>query len=107
MESILDLTDKILSLTVAHPKSCQHSARRMIATRDGMKKIAVFCDSIGMEYARQLFDRITSTQWRMIQDIVRSLSNEPETQSAAEMSRAQILLEVYTEFLIETMSTET
>lgn len=101
MQSIIELTDKILSLTVAHPKPCQISARRIITTRDGMKKMMVLFDSIGIEYSRQLFDRITPAQWRMIND----LSKERSTHSN-QVSSAKILLEIYTDFLIESMSSD-
>ncbi|MEO7163110.1 MAG: hypothetical protein ABI041_09325 [Bdellovibrionia bacterium] len=101
MQSIIELTDKILSLAIAYPKPCQISVRRFITTRDGMKKMAVLFDSIGFEYSRQLFDRITSAQWRIISDLNRERSTSPNR-----MSEAKILLEIYTDFLIESMSAD-
>jgi len=113
MQSIIELTDKILSLTVAHPKPCQISARRLMATRDGMRKMAVLFDSIGIEYSRQLFDRITSPQWKMITELNRDrsdrlnhLSSQISSQISSQVSSAKILLEIYTDFLIESMSAD-
>lgn len=102
MQSVIELTDKILSLTVAHPKPCQISARRLITTRDGMRKMVVLFDSIGIEYSKQLFDRISPAQWQSI----RALRQELSAKSTQE-SDAKILLEIYTDFLIESMSADT
>ena len=101
MQSVIELTDKILSLTVAHPKPCQISVRRFITTSDGMKKMVVLFDSIGFEYSRQLFDRITSSQWRTIKEL-----NNERSGSSNRASTAKILLEIYTDFLIESMSAD-
>jgi flagellar motor switch protein FliG len=101
MQSVIELIDKILSLTVAHPKACQISVRQLLATREGMKKAVVLFDSIGLEYSKQLFDRITSPQWRSIKE----LSHERSTSSNPE-SEAKLLLEIYTNLLIESLASD-
>ena len=47
--SAVELKEKILSLAVAQPKACSLVARKLMATREGMRKLAVACEAIGFE----------------------------------------------------------
>ncbi len=96
--SIAELKDKILSLAVSHPKACSSVARRLLVNRDGMKRLAIVSEVIGFEYTKHLFDAVSPGKWKAMGEFLR--------QNLDEVSKAptgQILLEVYTDMLAETM----
>ncbi len=96
--SAVELKEKILALAVSQPKACSLVARRLMSTREGMRKLAVACEAIGFEYTKQLFDTVSPAKWRAMGEYLR--------QNLSEITRAplgKILLEIYTEMLAESM----
>ncbi|MFZ9595113.1 MAG: hypothetical protein ACO3A2_03455 [Bdellovibrionia bacterium] len=99
MQSVLDLTDKILTLSVSHPKSCQVAARRMISQPESARKLLVFFNQIGVDYSKQLFDRIPAHQWKYLLEINKEVISESN-----HASDAKSMLEVYITFLSESLT---
>jgi flagellar motor switch protein FliG len=96
--SAVELKEKILALAVSQPKACSLVARKLISTREGMRKLAVACEAIGFEYTKQLFDTVSPAKWRTMGEYLRS--------NLTELSKAPvgpILLEIYTDMLAESM----
>jgi flagellar motor switch protein FliG len=96
--SAAELKEKILALAVSQPKACSLVARKLLSTREGMRKLAVACEAIGFEYTRQLFDTVSPGKWRAMGEYLRN--------NLAEISRTPegpILLEIYTDMLAESM----
>ena len=96
--SAAELKEKILALAVSQPKACSLVARKLMATREGMRKLAVACEAIGFEYTRQLFDTVSPARWRAMGEYLR--------ENLGEISKAPvgpILLEIYTDMLAESM----
>jgi flagellar motor switch protein FliG len=96
--SVGEIKEKILSLAVANPKSCSTVARKLLATREGMRKLAVASEAIGFEYTKQLFDTVSPDKWRAMGEYLRS--NLAEVASAPV---GEILMEIYTDMLAESM----
>jgi hypothetical protein len=71
----------------------------MLGSRDGTFKLAIACDAIGFEYAKQVFDRLSPGQWHAMDAALRERASE-----AASAPVARVLLEVYTVLLGETMT---
>lgn len=93
-----ELKEKILTLAVAQPKACSLVARRLLSTREGMRKLAIACEAIGFEYTRQLFDTVSPGKWRSLGEYLR--------ENLAELSKTPagpVLLEIYTDMLAESM----
>lgn len=99
--SAAELKEKIMAMAVSNPQACAIVTRKLLVTREGMRKLAVTCEAIGFEYAKRLFDSIGPAKWRALSEYLR--------ENLAEITNAnsgQILLETYTDILCEAMGSD-
>ena len=97
----IETKDNILSLAVAFPKACSKTLNKLIKTSDGLLKISVACNVIGMDYCRQIFDFISRDQWSQIDEIIKNRVSSIDGQQ-----KEQTLLEIYRILLSESMDWE-
>jgi flagellar motor switch protein FliG len=96
--TVIELKDKILSLAAERPEEFRLGVQKILRTSEGSHKFAIFCDYLGMNYSRELFEFLSVFQWN---NIIEQL--KLGTKESNQANFAQALLEVYQEILVECM----
>ncbi len=97
-KNINDLKEKILKIIIAFPNPCSNVIEKLISSRQGIIKFAIVCDTLGFNYSKQIFEKISQSNWDEMEDLVNTSSFK-----FLKSSTPTILNEVYLECIDASM----
>jgi hypothetical protein len=59
--------DRIVTLAAGYPEASARVVLRLISNEAGLAEFSLFCECIGLEYARLLFDGLPGYAWRLVE----------------------------------------
>lgn len=98
VRTVSEYREKILSMAVNNPKSISKVMRKMVDAPEGMKKLAIIVEEIGIDYAMKIFTGVTKDQWKKIGSFIKDNVDAIDTSATLD-----IMAEAYRKMVGETV----
>lgn len=88
--SVGELRDRILELAVNEPEVTRACVRRALNSVGGKRSVAAFCQALGQEYSRRIFEGLSSEEWAELSFEMRQMDGARQAELLRDLHRAVV-----------------